>query len=360
MVSKDINIVLYNMDVGWVPKKALNKARINELLEASIITNHFTNGGPNTKKLEERLRDCLEIDDSKAIVCVANGTVALWATIAALEVYLNKSLQFCTQSFTFPASAQGYLENVKIVDIDNEGGIDIEQINPEDCDGIIVTNVFGNIVNIQKYEDWSKKHNKFLVFDNAATSYTSYKGKNACNYGHATTLSFHHTKPIGFGEGGCIIIDKEYERTLRNVLNFGIDNMAIAPKWHRKGGNYKMSDIQAVYILQYLDKFNHIKNYTQELYGYFLEQVKNKFELFPNFSDDTPFVSCICIFSEKSNEVISLLLENKIYCRKYYNPLMDTSVATEFFNKIVCISCTIDMNKKDIDRIIEIIMSINI
>ena len=346
------------MNITWVPKKPVNVARVNELLETSIVSNHFTNGGPNTKLLEERTRECLAIDPSKSVICVSNGTVALWAVVACFEVFHNKDLQFCTQSFTFPASAQGYLENVKIIDIDKDGGIDICQINPDECDGIIVTNIFGNVVDISKYEDWAKTHNKFLVFDNAATSFTSYKGKNSCNYGHATTISFHHTKPIGFGEGGCIIIDSQYEKTLRNILNFGIDNTSPNPKWHRKGANYKMSDIQAVYITQYLDKFETIKTYTEGLFRYFVELVKTEdlaIELFPNFSDDTPFVSCICIFSERSVDIISELLENKIYSRKYYNPLIDTPVSVLFYNKIVCIPCTIDMTTADIDKIVRII-----
>jgi dTDP-4-amino-4,6-dideoxygalactose transaminase len=350
------------MNINWVPKKNINIYRVNELLETSIASNHFTNGGPNTKLLEERTRECLAIEPSKSVVCVSNGTVALWAVVACFEVFHNKDLQFCTQSFTFPASAQGYLENVKIIDIDKDGGIDICQINPDECDGIIVTNIFGNVVDISKYEEWVKTHNKFLVFDNAATSFTSYKGKNSCNYGHATTISFHHTKPIGFGEGGAIIIDSKYEKTLRNILNFGIDNLATNPKWHRKGANYKMSDIQAVYITQYLDKFESIKTYTEGLFRYFVDSVKREnlaIKLFPNFSDNTPFVSCICFFSERSVDIITNLLENKIYTRKYYNPLTDTPVSVSFYNNIVCIPCMIDMTTVDIDKIVGIIKNIS-
>lgn len=346
------------MNIAWVPNKSVNVERVNELLESSITSNHFTNGGPNTKLLEERTRECLAIEPGKSVVCVSNGTVALWAVVACFEVFHNKDLQFCTQSFTFPASAQGYLENVKIIDIDKEGGIDIYQIKPDECDGIIVTNVFGNVVDISKYEDWAKTYNKFLVFDNAATSYTSYNGKNSCNYGNATTISFHHTKPIGFGEGGCIIIDRKYEKTLRNILNFGIDNTSPNPKWHRKGANYKMSDIQAVYITQYLDNFEFIKTYTESLFRYFVESVKREnleIEFYPNFSEGAPFVSCICVFSERSVEIISALLENKIYSRKYYNPLVDAPTSVSFFNRIVCIPCTIDMTTDDIDNIVRII-----
>ena len=333
----------------WVPKKMINVEKVNTLLQHSIKENQFTNGGPNTTSLEKIIKDKLHID--KSVVCVSNGTVALWAIVSCFELFYSKPLQFSTQSFTFPSSAQGPLENVHIVDIDKDGGMDLDKIPP--CDGIIVTNVFGNVVDIEKYEIWCKQNNKFLIFDNAATPYTSYKGKNSSNYGNASTISFHHTKPIGFGEGGCIIIDSKYEKTLRTVLNFGIDNQSISPKWNPKGGNYKMSDIQAVYIIQYLDHFKKIKDHAESLYRYFSNNTT--LTMYPNFSDDTPFVSCICFFSENSNEIIKKLTEQNIFSRKYYYPLIDSEIANYFFNKIVCIPCTIDMTITDIDFIIKII-----
>ena len=89
-----------------------------------------------------------------------------------------------------------------------------------------------------------------------ATPYTFFKGKNSCNFGIGATISFHHTKPLGFGEGGAIIVDKKYEKNIRCLINFGID--LTEKYWVKEGNNYKMSDISAVYILQYLDNFNLI------------------------------------------------------------------------------------------------------
>lgn len=342
--------------ITWVPKKKINTDRVNELLAISTETNHFTNGSPVVALLEQRTREVCKIDDSKAVVCVSNGTVALWAAVAAIELYHNKDLRMCTQSFTFPASAQGYLDTVKIVDIDQDGGLDLNAVDPQ-CDGIIVTNIFGNVVDIQKYERWCSEHNKFLLFDNAATANTYYKGKNSSNYGTAATLSFHHTKPIGFGEGGCIIIDSKYERALRSIMNFGIDTTSSSGKWHRKGGNYKMSDLQAAYILQYLDGFDSIVDTTTDLFRYFLQQIATcpRIKLFPNFSDNVPFVSCISILTENSKELLERLLENNIYCRKYYNPLLPTPVATAMYDSILCISCTVDMTRDDIDTIVRVL-----
>ena len=339
---------------SWVSKKNINHDRIRELLEKSIEKNHFTNGSPLVEMLEKRTREILKIDDSKAVICVSNGTVAIWAAVAAIELYHSKDMTFCTQSFTFPASAQGCLNKTIIVDIDKDGGIDLELVDISICDGIIVTNVFGNVVNISKYEEWCLAHKKFLIFDNAATSNTFYKGRNSCNYGTAATLSFHHTKPIGFGEGGCVIIDKQFERSFRNIINFGIDNTSPSGKWHTKGGNYKMSDLQAAYIIQYLDNFDSIVAKKSDSYGYFVECISKRsdIKLFPNFSDSLPFVSCISILIDNSKEVMQKLLESGIYCRKYYNPLIPTPVATTIYNEIICISCTDDTTRADIDRII--------
>jgi dTDP-4-amino-4,6-dideoxygalactose transaminase len=153
-------------------------------------------------------------------------------------------------------------------------------------------------------------------------------------------------------------VDRKYEPALRRILNFGIDNKAVLPRWHRKGGNYKMSDIQAVYILQYLDNFAHIKSHTNDLLRYFQTKLDGlDVTLFPNFSEDTPFISCLCIFSNKSEEIIKGLTDAQIYCRKYYVPLMDTPTAMRFYNDIVCISCTVDMTTEDIDRITTIIIT---
>jgi dTDP-4-amino-4,6-dideoxygalactose transaminase len=343
--------------IHWVPKKRINQQKVITLLESSISSNKFTNYGPNVKLLEEKTRELLQIDNSKAVICVSNGTVALWATVAAFEMHNNKNLHFYTQSFTFPASAQGYLSNVKIIDIDSEGGLDLDLVDKDTCDGIIVTNIFGNLVNISKYETWCKENNKLLIFDNAATSYSFYNNKNSCNFGNASTISFHHTKPIGFGEGGAIIIDVKYEKYVRNIINFGIDNYSIESKWDRRGSNYKMSDIQAVYIIQYLENFNAIIQHHNILFKYFINEIQKyslNIKLFPNFSDSTPFISCFSIFMKNSNKIIELLLRNNIYCRKYYNPLIETPVSKEFYDSIICISCTVDMSTEDIDRIIYI------
>tara|TARA_B110000037_G_C17017839_1_gene463995 strand:+ start:86 stop:1126 length:1041 start_codon:yes stop_codon:yes gene_type:complete len=343
------------MKINWVPNKKINKKRINQLINKSLDSGQFTNNGPNVQLLEQVIREKLQIDYTKAIIAVTNGSVALHALASSIEYFENKKIQWATQSFTFPPSAQGTLSNTKIVDIDKDGGLDLNELD-ESIGGIIVTNIFGNIVDIDKYEKWAKDNNKFLIFDNAATPFTFYKGKSCCNYGHGSTISFHHTKPLGFGEGGAIIVDKKYEKNIRCLNNFGIG--LTNEYWVRKGNNNKMSDISAIYIIQYLDNFDKIIKKHKMLYKYFKKQIKKlKLQLFPSFHDkDNIMASCFCLLFDNYDDNIRLkLLENDIFCRKYYYPLKKTKNTVDIYNKILCIPCTKDMKKEDIDLIISLI-----
>jgi len=344
--------------MNWVAQKNIDTDIVNKLMLLPLKTNQFTNGGTNVKLLEEFIKTRLKIDDNKCVIVVTNGSVALHALATGIEYYEKKKINWATQSFTFPPSAQSNLSKVKIIDIDKDGGLDINKVD-NTINGLIVTNIFGNIVDIEKYESYCKKYNKFLIFDNAATAYTSYKGKNCLNYGHGCTISFHHTKPFGFGEGGAIIVDKKYEKSIRCLNNFGI---GLTEKyWVPEGNNNKMSEISAIYILQYLmTNFDNIVEKSNRLYNYFKQKmVKNNithFKLFSSFHDGVIVPSCFCILFDKYDDKIrEKLSENNIQARKYYHPLDDSKVANEIFNNILCTPCNIDMNKRDIDKIFEIL-----
>ena len=77
-------------------------------------------------------------------------------------------------------------------------------------------------------------------------------GTNSCNLGNASFISLHHTKPLGFGEGGLAIVDKHLEEQVRIACNFGF----VDRKFNERGSNFKISEISAAAILQYWDTFN--------------------------------------------------------------------------------------------------------
>lgn len=349
--------------MAWLTHKPINQTRVTELLNDNLQTNQFTNYGPNVKLLELWIRNNLKINADYSIIVVCNASAGLQCIIDAINIIdaKNTSNKWATQAFTFPPSAQGTLKNALICDIDSEGGLDLNDMlllkNADTISGIIVTNVFGNIVNIDKYCTWAEKQNTALVFDNAATPYTFYKGQNSCNYGNGSVISFHHTKPLGFGEGGAIICQHKYETMVRRLINFGIHNELRLP-WLPYGNNYKMSEISAVYILQYLESyFDVICDHHTKLYHKAREYAKqHNIELYPNFADiSMPILqSSICFIDSKFTQeyIDKLITQKQIMCRKYYHPLKYENApnTVNIYNKILCYPCNLDITEFLLDE----------
>jgi len=346
--------------INFLVKKNINNDLVNKLLETNISSNQFTNYGPNVKYLENIIRLKFKVDNNKSIIVTNNATSAIHLLYNSINYYnKNININWATQSFTFPSSIQGPMKNISIYDIDYDGGIDINKLD-KDINGIVITNIFGNITNINKYIDWKNKdpHNRFIIFDNAATLYTLYNGKNSINYGDGCIISFHHTKPFGFGEGGAIIIDEKYEDIVRKLINFGI-GLENNEYCSNIGNNYKMSEISAVYIIQYiLTEYDNIIYKHNLFYNYMSNKLKNNknINLFKSYHDSIIVPSCFCLLLEKNSiEFKNKLINNNIVCRKYYYPLKNTPVATTIFNKILCIPCNIDMTIDDIDNILNLL-----
>lgn len=115
-----------------------------------------------------------------------------------------------------------------------------------------------------------------------------------------------------------------------------------------------------------MNNFDKIVSHHSELYKYVkdkIEKIKEqesnelKWKLFPSFHYNEIIVpSCLCLLFDNYDDNIRLkLLENDIFCRKYYYPLKNTKVACEIFDSILCISFTTEMTKENIDEIFEIL-----
>ena len=114
----------------WVPNKNIDNELVNKLFKKSIESNHFTNNGPNVHLLESFIRNKFNIENDKSVILVTNGAVGLHSITSGMQYTENKTIKWATQSFTFPPSAQSNLSSVEIIDIDRDGGIDLELINP--------------------------------------------------------------------------------------------------------------------------------------------------------------------------------------------------------------------------------------
>ncbi len=342
--------------MAWVPSKIIDFSNIKELMIPSFESNHFTNYGPLVRQLESHFQESFCLPNDKRVIVVNNGANALHAMINGMRLFHLKELIFTTQDFTFPSALQGSLTNSHVVDLDETYQFDLKQVR-SDSDGLIVTNLFGNCCDIDKYVNFCKDKNKILIFDNATCPYTFYDGKNINSYGNGTIVSLHHTKPIGFGEGGLIVVDRLYEESIRSVLNFGYKDTGVRI-WNAKGNNFKMSDVAAAFILEFQKNTPSIIEHHKNLYLYSISRLStiSNMKMFPTFSSDIPFVSCITIIHEgNSLQKIRLLNDNGIAARQYYPSLTGLYNSSNLFSHIICIPCTTDITIDILNKVFELL-----
>lgn len=319
----------------FVSKKSIDYDKLKKYLEPAHNTNQFSNGGWAVSELERHARDMLQIDDSKAIIATSSGSSALHAIIFAIHRYNEASLRIVTQDFNFPSASQGPATGPILVDFDNELNFKLDDELAFNYGSIyIVTNCFGHLQDLDKILTFCQKHKKTVIFDNAASPYSFHNGTNSCNLGNASFISLHHTKPLGFGEGGLAIVEKHLEEYVRIACNFGF----VGRQFNERGSNFKMSEISAASILQYWDSFSidDLMNKTLDSYYDTLFRLNQSHlgELFPNHADENKFLpSCLPYLYEKPMTLEEI---DNSEAKKYYVPLRGLRISTEIYNRIIC------------------------
>jgi len=333
--------------IKFIGKKNISHSRIKELLSLSELTNHYTNNGPVKKLLEEKLEEILGLKD-KRVLCFSNGTAALHGIMLLCEKKYNTK-KWVTPAFTFPSAVVGNMFDVNVLDID--GGtatlpLDANLLAP--YDGIIITNLFGSYVDLEAWENFCHQHNKILIFDNASSPLSKCDGTNICNFGDYSFGSLHHTKYLGFGEGGFVVAPEEDYEMLLQITNFGYDK---DKKYHRLSSNYKMSDVSAAYILSQIDNYNidrhvEIQNKIIEKFSH-----KKKVEIF-NYKEDTIYGNIPIIFdNEADKEAVSR--QSGIEVFKYYRPLKEFPETRRLYSHMINLPVYSSLSDNDIIRILE-------
>ncbi len=350
---------------SWVNRKTIDNSIVNMKILECVESKHFTNGGKNVTDLQNVVKTMFAIDIDKEVLMVCNGAMGLNALVSGFNMFYNKKLRWAVQSFTFPCSVQGNLFDSLVFDLDENMGPDINMLeeNKDLYDGIIVTNCFGTSVNIELYETFCKLNNKILLFDNAASSYTMYKDKNHLNYGDGCFVSLHHTKPIGFGEGGFIIFKKHMLSFMERSICFGFTK-ENRMDFSIYANNYKMSEISAIYINEYLKNLLTIINHHTNIVKYFMLQIKNlnldtSIKLYKSFSEyDSSLLSTIPILFEMKVDT-NEFLKNNVEAKKYYFPLNKLCKHSNLlFDNLVCLPLNLDVTYETIDLYISIIKKI--
>lgn len=311
-------------------KKEVNDS-IAEILETSAFIN-----GPYVHAFQKELQEYLGV---KHVIPCANGTDAL--QICMMGLGLQPGDEVITADFTFAATVEVIaLLNLTPVLVDVEPdtfNIDvaaIERAITPKTKAIVPVHLFGQCANMDAIMDLAKKHDLFVIEDNAqaiGATYTSKNGKKqkAGTIGHVASTSFFPSKNLGcYGDGGAIFTnDDDLAHIIRGIVNHGM----YERYYHDVVGvNSRLDSIQAAVLRAKLPKLDGYNKQRWQSAAKYTKAFEGQEHIV------TPKIVCGCgkeqsscdchvfhqytlrILNGKRDGLVKHLNENNVPCGVYY------------------------------------------
>lgn len=303
------------------------KDEIDNAIAEVIETTSFING-QKVKDFSNHLAEYLNV---KHVITCGNGTDAL--QIALMSLGLEQGDEVIVPAFTYVATAEviGLLKLVPVlVDVDyrtfNIKTDSLEKAVSPKTKAIVPVHLFGQCANMEEILNFAKKHNLYVIEDNAQAIGADYKFSNgdvkkSGTIGHIGCTSFFPSKNLGaFGDGGAIFTNNDQlAEKIRMIANHGQKQKYIHSVL---GVNSRLDTIQAAVLdvkLKYLDKycqsrFNAAQYYSENLKD--IEQIKTP--LLTQYSTHVFHQYTLIIENGKRDELKEYLNKHNIPANIYY------------------------------------------
>lgn len=339
-------------------------------------THWITNMGEKHNEFKQKLKAYLGADNLELFV---NGHMALEMVLQSM----NLSGEIITTPFTFASTTHAIVRNgltpvfcdirrdTYTIDEDK-----IEKLITDRTSAIVPVHVYGNVCNVEKIEELSRKYNLKVIYDAAHTFGEQYKGKSVASFGDAAILSFHATKVFHSIEGGAVCFhDRELEHVLYNLKNFGIQG---PEEVESAGANAKMNEFCAAMGLCNLRHIEDeigkrgavVRRYRERLESVdgitcspVQEDVRPNNAYFPILVEPD-------VYGMDRDGLYEKLKRNGICPRKYFYPLTSdyacyrnrydsdgTPVAKEVSDRVLTLPLYASLEDEVIDRVCDVIES---
>src|SRR3989338_8000925 len=193
---------------------------------------------------------------------------------------IGKGDEVITTPFTFIATANVILmQQAKPIfaDIDeqtfNIDPVSVQEKITDKTKAIITVNLYGQLCDYDNITKISGKKGILILEDTCQAIGAQYNGKMAGSFGDVGAFSFYATKNITCGEGGAITTDnKEFAEKSKLFRQHGMSTIG-AYDYDDIGYNYRMTDINAAFLLEQLKKVDEINVKRIKNAAYLSEQL---------------------------------------------------------------------------------------
>jgi perosamine synthetase len=228
---------------------------VEELVLSVLRSGHLAQG-PMVERFEAL---CTAMAGTAHAVAVSNGTVALDAALAVLEI--DPGQEVITSPFTFAATINAILRSgasVRFADIRDDFTIDPASvaalIEPATV-AIMPVHLYGLPADMRPLMSLAAAHGLSVVEDAAQAHAADVDGRRTGSFGLGC-FSFYATKNVTSGEGGCVTTDDsmlaERIRVLRN------QGMRSRYDYAMIGQNWRMTDMAAAIAIPQMEHLDEI------------------------------------------------------------------------------------------------------
>ncbi|MCP9890258.1 dTDP-4-amino-4,6-dideoxygalactose transaminase [Cyanobium sp. Aljojuca 7D2] len=207
-----------------------------------------------------------EIFNSKRALLTHSCTAAL--EMCAILLELNEGDEVIMPSFTFVSTANAFISRGALpvfVDIDpltqNIDIYRIEQAITSRTKAIVVVHYAGVSCNLEHLLSLAQAYQLPIVEDAAQAIYSKYNNKPLGSFGDLATVSFHETKNISCGEGGCLLINNPKYIERAEIIREKGTNRSLYFRgevdkytWVDVGSSYLPGEISAAFLCAQLDQ----------------------------------------------------------------------------------------------------------
>lgn len=311
------------------------KTEVNEAIAEILDSSAFING-PHVQAFQNELQDYLGV---KHVIPCANGTDAL--QICMMGLGLQPGDEVITADFTFAATVEviGLLQLTPVlVDVEPDTfNIDVKAIEKAitpKTKAIVPVHLFGQCANMDEIMELAKKHDLYVIEDNAQAIGGSYFSKDgskqkAGTIGNVGATSFFPSKNLGcYGDGGAIFTnDDDLAHIIRGIVNHGM----YKRYYHDVVGvNSRLDSIQAAVLRAKLPKLDYYNQKRWEAASKYSQAFKGQEHIV------VPKISCSCdseksvcdchvfhqytlkITNGKRDALVQHLNDNDVPCGVYY------------------------------------------
>lgn len=336
-VVKD-NIIVFNKPYSSI-------SEIDNIIN-SIKSGKISGDGTYTKLCNEWFLEHI----NRKILLTHSCTSAL--EMMALLLDLKKGDEVIMPSYTFVSTANAFvLRGAKPVFVDihpdtlNINENLVEKAITSKTKAIVAVHYAGVACEMDKLKEIAKKHKLYLLEDAAQAFGSSYKNQPLGTIGDLGTYSFHETKNIISGEGGCLIINnKDFEERAEIIREKGTNRSKFFRgeidkyTWIDLGSSYLPSDMIAAFLYAQLENIKAINNQRAEIWNKY-HRFFEKYELKNIIKRPAIPANCkhnshmyYILFNDLSTRTkfIKHLKENGIYTVFHYIPLHSSPAGIKF------------------------------